>query len=140
MGEIISGILCSVINLWLFKPLHLIQMPVKIVSIVNYYARKSTFTKILKYGLTKNILPIYICSSCVFINIQTYDYYVQISLRKKWPYLELLWSTFVPHCPAFGLNTERYSPYSFRMRENAEKIRTRITPNTDTFTQSFMQH
>ena len=25
------------------------------------------------------------------------------------------------------------SPYSVRMRENAEKMRTRITPNTDTF-------
>ena len=39
--------------------------------------------------------------------------------------------------PAFGLNTERYgvigsiSPYSVRMRENAGKMRIRITPNTD---------
>ena len=37
-----------------------------------------------------------------------------------------------PHCPAFGLNTERSrssSPYSVRMRE----MQTRITPNTDIF-------
>ena len=37
-----------------------------------------------------------------------------------------------PHFPAFGLNTEIYSPYSVRMRENAGKMRTRINPNTDT--------
>ena len=37
--------------------------------------------------------------------------------------------------PAFGLNTERYSisPYSVQMRGNAGKMRTRLTPNTDTF-------
>ena len=26
-----------------------------------------------------------------------------------------------PYFPAFGLNTERYSPYSVRMRENADQ-------------------
>ena len=40
---------------------------------------------------------------------------------------------FYPHFPAFRLNTERISPYSVRMREIAGKMRTRITPNTDTF-------
>ena len=40
---------------------------------------------------------------------------------------------FFPHSPAFGLNTERYSVYSVRMQENEGKMRTRITPNTDTF-------
>ena len=39
------------------------------------------------------------------------------SLRKKYPYSELFWSAFFPHFPAFGLNTE--------------KMRTRLTPNTD---------
>ena len=36
---------------------------------------------------------------------------------------------------AFGLGTERYgiSLYSFRIRENAGKMRTRITLNTETF-------
>ena len=35
----------------------------------------------------------------------------------------------------YGLNTERYRirPYSVQMRENAGKMRTTITPNTDTF-------
>ena len=34
--------------------------------------------------------------------------------------------------PAFGLNTERYS-VSLRIQSKCGKIRTRITPNTDTF-------
>ena len=37
-----------------------------------------------------------------------------------------------PYFPAFGLNTERYS-VSFRIHSECAKIRTRITPNTDTF-------
>ena len=37
-----------------------------------------------------------------------------------------------PHFPAFGLNTERYS-VSLRIQSECGKIRTRITPNTDTF-------
>ena len=57
------------------------------------------------------------------------------ALRKKCPYSELFWSAILPHFKAFGLNTERYciSPYSVRMQENAEKMWTRITPNTDIF-------
>ena len=34
--------------------------------------------------------------------------------------------------PAFGLNTERYSVF-LRIQSDCGKIRTRITPNTDTF-------
>ena len=37
-----------------------------------------------------------------------------------------------PHFPAFGLNTERYS-VSLRMQSKCGKMRTRITPNADTF-------
>ena len=37
-----------------------------------------------------------------------------------------------PHFPAFGLNTERYS-VSLRIQSEYGKIRTIITPNTDTF-------
>ena len=36
------------------------------------------------------------------------------------------------HFPAFGLNTERYR-VSLRIQSECGKIRTRITPNTDTF-------
>ena len=34
--------------------------------------------------------------------------------------------------PAFGLNTERYG-VSLRIQSRCGKVRTRITPNTDTF-------
>ena len=37
----------------------------------------------------------------------------------------------VPYFPAFGLNTERY--VSLRIQSECGKMRTRITPNTDTF-------
>ena len=37
-----------------------------------------------------------------------------------------------PHFPAFGLNMDRYS-VSLRIQSECGKIRTRITPNTDTF-------
>ena len=56
---------------------------------------------------------------------------ISLPLHKKCPYSVLFWFAFFSHFPAFGLNTERY--YSVRMRENAGKMRTRITPNTDTF-------
>ena len=39
---------------------------------------------------------------------------------------------FGPHFSAFGLNTERYS-VSLRIQSKCRKMRTRITPNTDTF-------
>ena len=37
-----------------------------------------------------------------------------------------------PYLPAFGLDTESYR-VSFRIQSECRKIRTRITPNTDTF-------
>ena len=37
-----------------------------------------------------------------------------------------------PHLPAFGLNTERYS-VSLLIQSECGKMRTRITPNTNTF-------
>ena len=55
-----------------------------------------------------------------------------ISLRKKCPYSELFWLVFFPHFPVFPAFTT-YLPYSVQLGENAGKMRTRITPNTDTF-------
>ena len=37
-----------------------------------------------------------------------------------------------PHFPAFELNTERYG-VSLRIQSECGEIRTRITPNTDSF-------
>ena len=53
---------------------------------------------------------------------------LKIPLRKKCPYLELFWSYF----PAFGLNTEIYG-VSLRIQSKCGKMRTRITPNTETY-------
>ena len=41
-------------------------------------------------------------------------------------------SFFGPHFPTFGLNTERYG-ISVRIQSECGEIRTRKTPNTDTF-------
>ena len=43
-----------------------------------------------------------------------------------------IWSYSGPHFLAFGLNTERYSA-SLSIRSEYGKIRTRITPNADTY-------
>ena len=51
--------------------------------------------------------------------------------RKKSPYSELFLSAFFANFPAFELNTER--SYSVQMWENPGKMRTRITPNADSF-------
>ena len=40
-----------------------------------------------------------------------------------------------PYFPAFGLNTERYG-VSLRIQSKCRKIRTRKTPNADTFLRS----
>ena len=43
-----------------------------------------------------------------------------------------IWSYSRPYLPAFGLDTARYG-VSLRIQSECRKIRTRITPNTDTF-------
>ena len=43
-----------------------------------------------------------------------------------------IWCYSCPHFPTFGLNTERYG-VSLRIQSECGKMRTRITPNTDTF-------
>ena len=43
-----------------------------------------------------------------------------------------IWRFYGPYFPAFGLNTERYG-VSLRIQFECGKIRTRKTPNTDTF-------
>ena len=43
-----------------------------------------------------------------------------------------IWGYSGPHFPIFELNTERYS-VSLRIQSECRKMRTRITPNTDTF-------
>ena len=47
-------------------------------------------------------------------------------LHKKCPYSVLFWSTFFPHFPAVGLNTEEYGVF-LRIQSECEKMRKRIT-------------
>ena len=60
---------------------------------------------------------------------------VRKSCLRLWR-LKLFWSTFsrirTEYGEIPGLNTERY-PVSLRIQSECEKMRTRITPNTDTF-------
>ena len=65
-----------------------------------------------RYGLTEGI-----------------GYGWRIALRKKCPYSELFWSAF----SAFGLNTERHAEEVQKCGPENKKMRTSITPNTDTF-------
>ena len=59
--------------------------------------------------------------------------------RKKCPYSELFWSAFFLHFPAsVSLRVQSVcgkmrEKCLVRMQKNARKMRTRITPNTDTF-------
>ena len=52
----------------------------------------------------------------------------RIAQREQCLYSECFWSVF----PAFGLTMERYS-VSLLIQSECTKIRTRKTPNTDTF-------
>ena len=49
-----------------------------------------------------------------------------------------IWSYSGPHFSTFGLNTERYS-VSLRIQSECGKMRTRVTPNTNTFLRSDWQ-
>ena len=55
---------------------------------------------------------------------QIHDYHCVKSVRIR--------SYSGPYYSAFGLNTERYSVY-LHIQSECGKVRTRITPNTDTF-------
>ena len=75
----------------------------------------------------------------IILNLGLCDYIV----CRKFTVLILVWSLYCvkslrirnfsdPNFPAFGLNTERYG-VSLRIQSECGKIRTRKTPNTDTF-------
>ena len=76
----------------------------------------------LKWYILRNRFQARLIKLGIFQKFQQYSPYVlhlQDSLRKKCSYSELFLYVF--------------SLYSVRMRKNAGKMRTRITPNTDTF-------
>ena len=57
---------------------------------------------------------------------------VIICENNHWVKSVRIWNYSVPYFPSFRLNTERYSVF-LRIQFECRKIRTRITPNTDTF-------
>ena len=61
-------------------------------------------------------------------DIQQVDVYVFQSLRKKCPYSELFWFTFSRIWTEYGENG-----VSLHIQSECRKMRTRRTPNTDTF-------
>ena len=73
-------------------------------------------------------------ASSTFLCLFYFDFY-QTWLRHNCKYFVKyvrIRSYSGPHSPAFGVNTDEYS-VSLRIQSECEKIRTRITPNTDTF-------
>ena len=82
------------------------------------------FIFLLKMSLTKSDL-----STVRVIFCHVIKYLIRLyTLRKKCPYSKLFWSVFSRIRTEYG-EILRISSYSVRMR----KIRTRITPNTNTF-------
>ena len=59
---------------------------------------------------------------------------VRMSFKERYHWVKIVHSRSFsdPYFPAFGLNTGRYS-VSLRIQSECGKIRTRKTPNTDTF-------
>ena len=65
--------------------------------------------------LTKVFLTFWLKNTLLSFTLPlTRNYFPLFPLRKTCPYLELFWSAFFPHFPAFGL-------YSDRMQENADQ-------------------
>ena len=81
-----------------------------------------------KLGMTGRWLT----SNSLWLIWLIYMLFITWSLREKCPYSKLFWSAFSHIRTEYG-EILRISPYSVRMQENAGKMRTRITPNTDTF-------
>ena len=96
------------------------------VSFVGFY--QQTFSVCL--------ILVHLSIQILTLEIHSFKPLRYISLRKKCPFSELLWSAFFPHFsrifPQYR-EVRSISPHSVWMRENAGKMQTRITPNTDTF-------
>ena len=55
-----------------------------------------------------------------------------LTLRKTFPYLELFWSAFFPHFPAFGVNTKRYG-VSLRIQSKCRKCGKNVDQNNSEY-------
>ena len=129
---------CRYIYIYIYILL-LVPMYFRLSSFIRIYFRMCTVLK-LKYTilysadkvgspcrsfrfliitLIKFLIANLVMQSSIHVSILFKISSEQLTLRKKSPYLELFWSAFFP--------------LSDWIRGNAGKMRTRITPNTDTF-------
>ena len=109
------------------------------MSVLFFFITNFTFWLVISPTLasTYPTTVIFVLFSCfMYVNFVIVQYrskcHFAHSLLKTSPYSELFLLAFFPHFLAFGLNTERYS-VSLRIQSECRKMRTRITPNTDTF-------
>ena len=114
-----------------FRELHVKNWKQKDIAWIFFTKLIHAQLEFVTQFVTWELLPNACQNKCIYkhlINPKYIKQWIIYLLHKKCPYSELFWSVFFPHFPAFGLNK-----YSIRMRENAGKMWTRITPNTDTF-------
>ena len=90
-----------------------------IKSISQFIKRKIRFLQLFYSKTSVNPISVY----CFFVSV----WYLQPCVKSV-----SIWSFSGSCFPAFGLNRERYG-VSFGIQSECEKIRTRQTPNTDTF-------
>ena len=113
----------------------------KLLLILSFYSKKQLYscTYRLKVNLFLWMTYLKICRKISHASYIVFDNYCSKKiciewrlffclLREKYLHSELFWSAL----SKFGLNTERYS-VSRRIQYKCGKIRTRITPNMDTF-------
>ena len=91
-------------------------------AVEEYMVRVQSYAKESAEYSSSSTMSSHVAAIQAFI-----DGNIKTSLRKKCSYSELFWSAFFQHFPVVG------PPYLVRMRENAGKMWTRITPNTTTF-------
>ena len=114
----------------LFQKVYLIKVTSTIISEISVSLKNCSETNLHSLHKNEEILNgklHFLCSPSYLFEwmaILTWDYHCEKSV--------FIQSYSDPYFPAFGLNTERYE-VSPRIQSECGKIRTRITPNTDTF-------
>ena len=104
----------------------------------NYIITNTQFNKFLFSILTVKQLKLqyrlFKLDFISFVDPLQNIFLMHFALPQKCPYLELFWSAFFPSFPhLLWIQRDSITPYSVRMRENTGKMRSRITPNMDTF-------
>ena len=101
----------------------------KFMENVYHWSKFESHTRDMLFPWAFNVLLIN--SSRCFINL-IFHFFKKVLYRNNCVKSVRIRSCSRPHFPAFGPNTERYR-VSLRIQSKCGKMRTRITPNTDTF-------